>query len=276
MEIGFVAHNSGPRAIEAVRAMPRLVEDLGYSSVWFTDHVIGMEAYRPLYEPEWAECLTALTHAAATTERIKLGTSILVVPYRDPVYSAKVFATIDQLSDGRLIVGVGSGWSRREYAALGRGHLFAQRGAVLDESLDLMLRCWEGGSLQWTGEHFRVPQVDFAPTPHQTPHPPLWIGGNTRRAIRRAARVGDAWHPSNLEPDDFAALSRQLDDLTERPVARTMRKAITEDDIESLPQLLAQYEDLGCTAVTLASYDWDYDVQISLIQRIAKKLRLAY
>src|SRR5690606_5464730 len=126
-------------------------EDLGFSSVWLTDHVIGLRSFAPVYEPEWSEIFISLTHMAATTSTIRLGTGVLVVPYRDPVLTAKMVATVDQLSNGRVILGIGSGWSKGEYAALGRLDQFDTRGAVTDEALDIMVECWKGGEVTWQG-----------------------------------------------------------------------------------------------------------------------------
>ena len=95
MNIGFVARNSGPEAVRAVRELPRMADDLGYSAVWLTDHVIGSKSFLPVYEPEWTEVLTSLSYMAATTTRCRLGVGVLVVPYRDPVFTAKVLSTID-------------------------------------------------------------------------------------------------------------------------------------------------------------------------------------
>jgi probable F420-dependent oxidoreductase len=274
MDVGFIVRNSGRRAIDAVRDVPRLAEDLGYRSVWFTDHVIGMDAYAPVYEKEWAESLTSLSYVAAATERVKIGTSILVLPYRDPVYTAKVLATADQLSGGRLIVGVGAGWTRREYIALGRGHLFEERGEALDEALDLLTACWSGGSVAWSGKHFQVPTVEFAPVPAQSPRPPLWIGGNGLKAVQRAARVGDGWHPSNLELDKYAELSRRIPDLTDRTITLTLRLGLEGPDVPGLASRLDEYEALGCEAVAISCLDWDYDVQVETVRAVASALAL--
>ena len=223
MDIGLVVRNSGVSSIQAVQEMPQIAEELGYRSVWLTDHVIGMPTYAPKYELEWSEALTCLSFIAASTTDIRIGVGVLVVPYRHPVYAAKVLSTIDNLSSGRLLVGIGSGWSRREYAALGHASDYDARGTVTDEAVDVILRCWTGGDVQWQGEHFSVPKVSFAPLPTQLPHPPIWVGGNTLRAIRRASRFGDAWHPTNLPAEDLARLGDQLDEMAGRKIRRTVR-----------------------------------------------------
>jgi probable F420-dependent oxidoreductase len=223
VKVGLVIQNNGPSAVENVHRLPAAVEALGYASLWFTDHVIGVRAYQPVYGPTWVEALTALAFAAACTSRIRLGVGVLVVPYRQPVYTAKVLATIDQLSGGRLVVGIGVGWSRSEYRALGVGDRYEERGAYTDEALAVMQRCWQGGWFGFAGRWTQFREIEFSPVPVQQPHPPLWVGGMSRPALRRAARFGDAWHPTGISAEEVARLGDELDRLAGRPVPRTVR-----------------------------------------------------
>src|SRR6201996_3717865 len=127
--VGLAIPNMGEDAPAAVRELPALAEDLGYNSVWVTDHLVGLRATDEVYGPHWLEAVTALTWVAATTRRIRVGTGVLVVPHRDPLLTAKMLTTLDVLSDGRLDVGIGTGWSKTEYRALGGGGRFEPRGA---------------------------------------------------------------------------------------------------------------------------------------------------
>ncbi|QYJ16594.1 hypothetical protein Rxycam_02429 [Rubrobacter xylanophilus DSM 9941] len=182
---------------EAISVVARAAEELGYDSVWVMDHAVVPDVpearqFTPLvYDP-----LLTLAYAAAKTGRIRLGTSVLIVPYRSPLVQAKMLATLDALCGGRLIVGVGVGWLPREFEALGVP--FRRRGALTEEYLEAM-------RVLWTSEgpaSFRGPTVNFEdvfcePKPVQRPHPPLWIGGGSEAALRRAVRLGAAWHPSS-------------------------------------------------------------------------------
>lgn len=252
MKLGLVIQNTGPAAVENVRRVPAVVEALGYASVWFTDHVVGVRAYEPVYGPTWAEALTSLAFAAACTSQVRLGVGVLVVPYRQPVYTAKVLATIDQLSGGRLLVGIGVGWSRSEFRALGVGDHYEERGAYTDEALAVMQRCWQGGWFGFAGRWTQFREIEFSPVPVQRPHPPLWIGGMSRPALRRAARFGDAWHPTGIPPEKVARLGDELDQLAGRAVPRTVRIRV-EPTIgrQELRALLARYAEARVSEAVL-------------------------
>jgi probable F420-dependent oxidoreductase len=153
------------------------------------------------------EALSTLVWVAANVRQIRLGTSVLILPQRDPVATAKQLATIDVLSGGRLIVGVGAGYLSEEFAFLGRP--FEQRGRLLDEQIAAMRALWSGAtsvdseSVSFSGAH-------FGPIPVQGEHLPIWIGGSSKAALRRAARLGDAWHPAHLSVSTFAEKRREL------------------------------------------------------------------
>jgi probable F420-dependent oxidoreductase len=253
VKIGLVIANTGTTAVDNVRVWPARAEEMGFSSVWFTDHVIGLKAYAPRFGPIWMELLTSLAYAAGQTSRIRLGSGVMVVPYRDPVYTAKVLATIDQLCAGRLNVGVGVGWSRSEYKALGVGDLFERRGAYTDEALDVMFRCWEGGKLGYDGEWVKFREIEFWPTPVQRPRPEIWVGGHSKAALRRAARFADVWHPMALPLDQFAAATQLLDELSDgRPIRRTTRiLAGATVAINELTDQIHGFAGLGCEEIAV-------------------------
>ncbi len=156
---------------------------------------------------EWAartagECLdqlATLAFLAARTERVNLLTSVMVVPQRHPVLAAKMLATVDLLSKGRLIVGCGAGWMKEEFEALGAPP-FAERGRATDEYLDAFKALWTKDAPAFTGKHVQFGDVIFAPKPARKPHPPIWIGGESGVALKRAVRVGDGWYPASNNP----------------------------------------------------------------------------
>jgi probable F420-dependent oxidoreductase len=262
MRLGLVVNNNGAPAALAVKRMPRLAEEAGYDAVWVTDHVIGVRSFRPVYGATWMEPLTSLAYMAGTTSRIRLGIGVLVVPYRDPVYTAKVIASLDQLSDGRVDLGIGPGWAKSEYHALGRGALFDDRGAVTDESLDLMLRCWQGGEFGWEGRFFRFRNIQFDPVPVQRPRVPLWIGSRTaqKAPMRRVAKYADVWHPTGLSPDELRTTGDELDERAGRKIRRTVRLShVDTRGADEWIDLLGAYREAGCdeAAIDFGGFDED-------------------
>jgi probable F420-dependent oxidoreductase len=251
LTFGLVASNVGPDCIETVRTMPRHAEALGFHSVWFTDHVIGLKIYRPVYRGEWAEALTAMTWASATTSTIRLGIGVLVAPVRSAVYTAKVISTIDQLSNGRVDLGIGTGWAYREYEALDRGSMFERRGPATDEALAVMQRCFDGGVFGFEGEFTSFKEIEFEPRPVQRPHPPLWVGGETGRALRRAATWADVWHPARLAPHRLAESGARLDELAGRKVTRSIRLAYSAETKDEVLATVEAYAEVGCAHVII-------------------------
>ena len=193
----------------AVRA-----EELGYESVWASEHVFNVSyvydriGNKPYYEP-----LTMLTYVAANTTLIGLGTSVLVLPYHNPIRLAKVAATLDVLSKGRLMLGVGVGVIEEELEAMGSS--FEDRGVISDETIAIMKELWTKEDPSFQGKYHRFSGMKFTPKPVQKPHIPIVIGGTSRAAIRRAARSGTTWHPTALAPQ---ALAEGMDYLKEQAV----------------------------------------------------------
>jgi probable F420-dependent oxidoreductase len=191
--------------------LAQAAERLGYSSIFVTDHVVLPTTTRSVYpyhpsgqfpggsRQDYLEPFTLLSHLAAATRKIRLGTSILVIPYRNPVVTAKMLATLDVLSGGRVILGAGVGWLKEEFEAVGAPP-FKERGRVTDEYLRLMRECWAKEEIRFEGRYYRVSGIVFLPKPIQKGGIPVWIGGHTDAALRRAAELGDGWHPIGLRP----------------------------------------------------------------------------
>lgn len=218
MKIGVVLQQSGRSAgRQTLMDAVRRAEALGYDSVWVGDHVVLPWRVSSTYpygatgrfptppDSPFLEPLSILAFLAGCTEDILLGVSVLILPYRHPVYAAKVATTLDHLAEGRLILGVGAGWMAEEFDALGAS--FRDRGAVADEQLQVMRRLWREERPRFDGRFYRFPEVGFFPKPFRHTGIPVWVGGNGPRAQRRAALYGDAWHPAlwRLAPDDVAS-----------------------------------------------------------------------
>ena len=145
--------------------------------------------------------LSTLGFLAAKTKKIYLGTSVLVLPYRNPVVLAKMVSTLDVVSDGRVILGVGSGWIKAEFDALGVA--YDKRGKLTDEYIEILKELWTSDNPEYSGEEFAFSNISFLPKPCQKPHPSVWVGGQSKKSIERAARCGDGWHPVGLTPEEL-------------------------------------------------------------------------
>jgi len=174
-----------------IRLAAQLSESLGFDSVWVTDHVVVPSASVEAFGPAFYEAVTVMSYVAAITSRVQIGAAILIVPYRHPLLLAKMLATADQLSGGRLIVGAGLGWLESESNLMGVRH--GRRARVADETLGAMRACWEGGEPEFHGEIYDFAGFHFAPRPHANRRLPVLIGGASTAALRRAARFGDGW-----------------------------------------------------------------------------------
>ena len=222
MEFGFHLPNNGPTARpDPLAEIARRGDALGFNCMVVGDHILMPKEIDSTYPytvggefsgPESGECLeqlTLLTFLAGITNNIRLVPSVMIVPYRNPLLTAKMLATIDVLSKGRLTLGVGVGWMEEEFVAL-NAPPFAERGAVTDEYLLAFKELWTSDNPTFEGKYYRFSGIKFLPKPVQKPHPPIWVGGQSRRAMRRAAELGNGWHPvgavpaTPLDPEDLA------------------------------------------------------------------------
>ncbi|ABH00811.1 possible hybride transferase/ F420-dependent dehydrogenase (plasmid) [Rhodococcus jostii RHA1] len=193
--------NLVPVHVGSLGAAAQTAEELGFESVWLGEHVItplsdvsaaypgkavNFEPGSPLVEP-----LIALSHIAAATSTIRLGTSIVCLPLRDPLLTAREISTLDHLSGGRIELGAGLGWMREEYEAMGRD--WRTRGSRLEEFVTVITGLLAGEPFQFSGKHFEIPPMLFGPTPLQSPHPPIHLGGQGPKALARCAALADGW-----------------------------------------------------------------------------------
>jgi len=200
---------------EAIRMVARAVEELGFDSLWVSDHIIVPEGSS--YIPEFMdEPLAVLAFLAGETRHVQLGTSVLILPYRHPVFTAKFLSTVDYLAGGRLVVGVGAGWLREEFEALGVP--FDERGARTDEAIRVLRVLWEEETSSFSGRWTRFKRMRHFPkgSPLRRGSIPIVVGGNGRASIRRAAELGDGWHPINLGLEEFRAGVERYRALCER------------------------------------------------------------
>jgi probable F420-dependent oxidoreductase len=284
-----------------VLTFARRMEALGYDSLWASDHVViphriaSRYPYSPTGQfplgPEvpFLEPLTTLAVVAGVTQRVALGTSILVLPHRNPVLAAKMAATLDHLSEGRLVLGVGVGWMREEIELLGGS--YDRRGAWSDEALAVMRACWRQARTAHRGEFFSFDDIGVFPKPTRGDIPVL-IGGHTPRALRRVVELGDGWHAAFITPEalktdigrlreECARRKRPFDQLTISVRAGlSLRDAPLDADRRPLhgsrEQVIADlraYRDLGVESVLLEARYRDLDDIISIYETFARDIR---
>ena len=225
MEYGFYLPSGGPAAQpDALAGIAKQGDKLGFFCMVMPDHVVQPRSVESQYPysltgdlhkahdaavEERLEQVTTLAFLAGITEHIKLVTSVMIIPYRNPILTAKMLSTLDMLSKGRLILGAGVGWMEEEFELL-NAEPFAERGAVTNEYLKAFIELWTSDNPTFEGTYVNFSDITFLPKPVQKPYPPIWIGGQSKPAIRRAARLGNAWHPvgaipaTPLEPEELA------------------------------------------------------------------------
>ena len=272
MKVGVNLINFGPSATpEVMRGWASLAETLGYHFLMTSDHIavtadVQARFPAPLYEP-----LSMLGWLAGATQRIAIGASAIIVPYRSPLETARAFANIDRLSGGRCILGVGVGWAREEYEALNVP--FEKRGAIANEYLAAIKQLWTHEFASFEGEFVRFENVDSRPLPVQSPHPPIWVGGRSDAAIRRAVRYGDGWHPLRVTVpwlrDTGLPKLKEIADRENLPVPELCPRIMLrltgtrlpeaervagEGTIDQVRRDMRDLESLGCTHVLLDTY----------------------
>jgi probable F420-dependent oxidoreductase len=281
---------------EVLRLGPE-AEQQGYDSIWVMDHLFNAGYIRerledkPYYHP-----MAMLSYMAATTSRVTLGTSVLVLPYHNPVELAKYAATLDQMSGGRVTLGVGAGAMTEEFEALGIP--LRERGSLTNESIAIMKELWANHSPEYHSRRWNFGDVRFSPKPVEH-HVPLWIGGSSPGALRRTARVGDGWHPTGLSPEDYAIGRQEVTSLAEAagrdPSSITMsarievevhggpssqraasRSRLPGDDPGAVRAGIEAYREAGVEHVVLALNSGDIPALCRLMSIIADEVLPAF
>jgi probable F420-dependent oxidoreductase len=275
-------------------------EALGYDSVWAADRLVMPWKINTTYpyskeatfivppDRPFFDTLTCLAFLAGCTEKIQLGMSVMVLPYRHPLYWAKIATTIDHLSTGRLILGVGVGWMEEEFAAMNAP--FKERGKVSDEQLTLLKRLWSDEHITFHGKYYQADDIAFNPKPYQKPRVPIWVGGEGKYAQRRAGQYGDAWFPYfvRITPQELRRrfdnvhaeakkAGRNPDDIAFAcclPIELTQKDAPAEEDYlkGSIPQVTAaiqKFIDVGVSHIGLQFMIPHYPERQEQIERFA-------
>ena len=277
MKVGVNLINFGPGVSPAsMKSWATLSEALGYHIIMTSDHIAITPDVQSRYPAPFYEPLSLLGWLAGVTTKIEIGTTVIIVPYRNPLELAKATANVDQLSEGRFILGVGIGWAQEEFHVLNAA--YKSRGAVTNEYLAAVKLLWTQDVASYNGKFISFDDVHTAPRPIQTPHPPIWVGGPSDAAMRRTVRYGDAWHPIRIQMDWFKNTGiprlKEISDeeaksvpelcprirlrLTDSPVTGSDR-VVGEGDIDQVHRDLAELENLGCSYVILDTYADDLE-----------------
>lgn len=272
---------------EKIARVARRAEELGYDSLWVSDHIVfpaqlrspypyspdgklPLDPSNPLLEP-----FTVLSYAAAVTRRVKLGTSVAIVPYRDPLVTAKIVASLDVLSGGRFIFGVGVGWLEEEFRALRQN--IRDRAAQTREAVLAMKACWTQEDPEFHGQFFDFSGIKFAPKPRQHPHPPLWFGGNSLPALKRAVELGDGWHAVWQTPEEVAEKAKILRDLCARAGKNFADFALTINVNHRVPLTIdnvKKYEAAGVSMMFIPrSFQVDAEDMITNMETFAREVK---
>jgi probable F420-dependent oxidoreductase len=275
MKVGINLLNFGPGAFpENFSKWAKTAEELGFHFLGVSDHValtgdVASQYPAPFYDP-----FTLLAWLSGTTTRMELATTVAILPYRSPLQLARVGANLDRLSGGRFILGVGVGWAREEFEVLGVP--FEKRGAIADEYLEALLELWTKDVASYHGRFVRFENVETGPRPLTEPHPPIWVGGGSDAAVRRAARFGDAWHPIRVRVSWLEKKAAELSAIAEsmgRPTPRLCPRILLrltespegdsrragEGTLEQVRRDFADLERLRCPYVLLDFFTGDVE-----------------
>ena len=285
MDVGLFAPIGSANATpELVRAVGREAEERGFESIWVAEHVVLFDEYDSAYpydpsgrfpaggDAGMVEPFTALTYLAAVTERIRLGTGICLVPQRNPVYTAKAVTDLDALSGGRVDFGVGVGWLREEFEALGMP--FDRRGQRADEYLAAMRSLWCDEVSEYHGELYDLRPCRMYPKPVQRPHPRIHVGGESDAALRRVARLGQGWFTFGRLPEDLPPALERLDAaLTAEGRTRAdITLSVSPYMHPVTPESVGRYAELGVDRLVVMCLAFNLDMlrtQLDLLEAAA-------
>ena len=293
MDIGCHLPTQGPGATgDALKTFAREAEKRDIASLWVSDHVIfprkatgnypGGRFPHPPDKP-YLEPVIALAAAAVCTSRARLGASVFILGHRHPVLMAKMLTSIDALSNGRLICGVGVGWWKEELEILGAP--FHERGRQADEMLRVFKALWTEANPSFAGEYFRFSDIGFAPKPVQKPHPPIWVGGDSPGAFRRVVTLGDGWHavaktPAQLK--ESLARLRSTADAARRPwdsIALSLRYSLKDEVLaqgtQAVVDELGEFKRLGMVHVMIDFRRDDLAKMLELLDLVTGTIRPA-
>ena len=269
MQLGIHLPHAGEQATPAlIRRYAIRADALGFDDVWVSEHIIVPRKEFPR-SPLFYDPVVTLSWVAAVTQRVKLGTTVLVLPMRHPLPLAKELATLQNLSDGRLILGAGVGWLEPEFAALGVP--FKERGRRMDEGIAMMRAVWTQDPVTFEAKYIPAKIVDMTMLPQPISRIPLWIGGSSDAALKRTARIADGWHGSRETPEEAAPIVRRL--RAERPGADftiSMRTHWNGKDRGELKDRLDAYEAVGVQHVLVAPVDREVDDWDAVIEGAGK------
>lgn len=295
MKFGYsIPGNQGFDDVHALVDLARQAEGLGFDSVWASEHLFHASyiAERLDNRPYW-EALTLLTAVASATSRVRLGTSVLVLPWHDPARLGKTVATLDHLSDGRVTLGVGVATTKDEFENLGVD--FHTRGARTDEVIQALKALWTQEVPAFDGAFYRYSGLKFSPKPKQSPHPPIVIGGGSQAALRRTARHGDGWHALRKTPAEVRQAAAELARLAEaegrdpaglaisislpitfdsEPSARAPEdRSALKGGAQDVAETLAAYAEAGVGEVVLTHASRDKAAHEATLRRVADAVR---
>lgn len=281
MEVGVIIHNAGAKASpENLIKTAQWAEELGYHALWLTDHVVlkaeeEIKSWYPYrvhgrwdYPPNtpWVDPLLTLAWAGAAAPTLKLGTSVLIVPLRNPILLAKQLASLDFLTGGRVILGAGAGWMKEEFDLIGED--FANRGRRVIEMVQLMRALWTGDMVDFQGEFYQVSGYQMYPTPVYGTIPVVW-GGHSDASLRRVAKVGDGWHPTQITLDQLEAGVKKLRQYCEeagRDPQSVMVIARPGDKYDITPETQAKHLELGIDHLVVDTTIKQEDPNLSLLR----------
>jgi probable F420-dependent oxidoreductase len=258
MQIGIHLPHAGEQATpERIRHAALRAEDMGLSDVWVSEHIIVPRATFPR-SPLFYDPVLSLTWAAAVTKRVRLGTSVLVLPMRHPLPLAKELATLQNFSEGRLILGAGVGWLEAEFAALGMP--FHERGRRTDEGVAMMRAVWSQDPVTFRSKYIPAEITEMSMLPFPVCPIPIWFGARSEPAYKRTVRIGDGWHGSQLTPAEAAPIVQRLRrDRPEPEFTISMRTHWNGRDEGELRARIAAYAEIGVQHVMVHPLDRDVD-----------------